>query len=190
MGTPSAISRNLLRQPFIPLRRDEIVALAARTREEFKNCPIDEVARREKIILQRIADERTEKAGFCCILDNTAPKPIASKARPGETLFSFAEKKRNLYPAIIINPARTKFEQEVFWHEYYHLYYSPSRKIGAVFFGGYSTAGVLDKQEERRADLFAAFVLIPTIEKDDTIETLTEKFGVSYALANIRLNSQ
>jgi Zn-dependent peptidase ImmA (M78 family) len=56
-----------------------------------------------------------------------------------------------------------------------------------TFYGGYSSGGVLDKQEEGRANLFAAFILMPDIEEDDTIYSLAEKFDVSLEIASARL---
>jgi hypothetical protein len=187
MGTPSTISRNALRRAFVPVRRDEIALLAAAVHKKFANTSLDDIAEREGIIFLRVPDEHTFKAGFSCILGSPEPKKLQSSAIPGENVFSFSERSRSSYPAIIINSAKTICEAEVFWHEYYHLFYSPSRTGSATFFDGYLTAGVLDKQEERRANLFAAHMLMPSVEKSDTIEMLVEKFGVSAELAKLRI---
>lgn len=181
MSTPSTI-----KTPFVPLRREEIVALAVEARKRFVGKNIDQVAEYEGLLLIRQPDPNTTKEGFCCVLPTTRRKRLASSVRPDWQLISFAEKEKVFINAIIINPCATNNEVEVFWHEYYHLLYSPSRS-GVTFYGGYSSGGVLDKQEENRANLFAAYMLIPEIESHDTMYSLAEKYDVSFEIAQARL---
>jgi Zn-dependent peptidase ImmA (M78 family) len=181
MNVPSVI-----RKPFVPPRRDEIAALAAETRTRYAGKSIDAIAEDEHLLLIRQPDPNTTKEGFCCVLPRTRRKRLTSSARPDTELISFAEEEKTFINAIIINPCATNNQEEVFWHEYYHLLYSPSRS-GVTFYGGYSSGGVLDKQEEGRANLFAAFILMPDIEEDDTIYSLAEKFDVSLEIASARL---
>jgi hypothetical protein len=182
MGTPS-----LMKQAFTPYRTHEIIDLAVAARERHDGRSIDEIAEAEEIILMRIPDAAATRAGFSCILKYPSAKPIASSANAGAALFSFAEQIEVQYPAIVINPLRTDNEREVFWHEYYHLWYSPSRNTNASFFTEYSTAGVMDRQEERRANLFAAYVLIEEISVTDSVESLGLKYRVSPQIARLRL---
>jgi hypothetical protein len=181
MSAPSVI-----RKPFVPPRRDEIAALAAETRTRYAGKSIDAIAEDEHLLLIRQPDPNTTKEGFCCVLPRTRRKRLASSARPDNELISFAEEEKIFINVIIINPCATDNEPEVFWHEYYHLLYSPSRS-GVTFYGGYSSGGVLDKQEENRANLFAACMLIPTIETDDSMYSLAEKYDVSFEIAKARL---
>ena len=58
-----------------------------------------------------------------------------------------------------------------------------------MIFHQYSTGGVLDSQEERRANLFAAFMLIPEVGKGETVSELSERFNVSGDLARLRLSA-
>ena len=176
-----------IRQAFVPYRRDEIIALAHHTREQFAAHSIDEVAERQGILFLRRPDPNATKAGFSCIMKRKRRKRIPSIARPGKYVFSFHEFEEVIDEVIVINPLCAPNEQEVFWHEYYHLYYSPSRSGGSAYIGGYSTSGVLDKQEEWRANLFAAVILVPTLKKGDTAEKLVADFGVTIETANIRM---
>jgi hypothetical protein len=176
-----------MRQAFTPYRTDEIIAIARATAERFRGMTIEAVAEREGIILQFLPDATATKAGFCCVLTVSHPKPIASLACVGAALFSFDEEEETIHQAIVINPTRTAHPEEVFWHEYFHLQYSPSRLGGATFFGGYSTAGVLDKQEERRADVFSAYLLICEVEPTDTPTTIARRYNSSERLATVRL---
>src|ERR1043165_4657881 len=182
MDTPSTI-----RTPFVPPRREEIAALATEAHAKYIGKSIDEVAEEQGFLLIRLADANTTKEGFCCALPTTRRKRVARIARPGIHIISFTEEEPIYIMAIIITPATAANENEVFWHEYYHLYYSPSRQGGATFFGGYSSGGVLDKQEENRANLFAACILVPEIAADDTMYSLAEKYDVSFEIAKARL---
>lgn len=179
-----------IRQAFVPYRRDEIIALAHQTREQFGAYSLDEIAERLGILFLRRPDPNATKAGFSCIMKHRRRKHIPSVARPGKYIFSFHECEEIFDQVIVINPFRASHEREVFWHEYYHLYYSPSRGGGMDYLGGFSTSGVLDKQEEWRANLFAAVILIPTLKADDTPIKLAAEFGVSTAIANIRMMHQ
>lgn len=176
-----------IRQAFVPYRRDEIIALAHHTREQFATYSLDEVAERQGILFLRRPDPNATKAGFSCIMKRKRRKRIPSVARPGKYVFSFHEFEEVFDEVIVINPLCTNNEQEVFWHEYYHLYYSPSRSGGTDYPDVYLTSGVLDKQEEWRANLFAAYIIIDHIESDDSEYTIAKKYNVSRELVNIRL---
>lgn len=141
----------------IPFRRDEIAALAADARERYRGMTIDEVALRENIELVRMPDKSVAKAGFSAAIPvrTKLRKRIPSLARPGEFVVSLTEFETVYHNAIIINTASAIAEEEVFWHEFYHLWYSPTVNNARFHEGEYSTAGALDAQEERRANQFA-----------------------------------
>jgi hypothetical protein len=58
-----------------------------------------------------------------------------------------------------VAPVVAPSEEEIFWHEFYHLWYSPTVNNARFHNGDYSTAGALDAQEERRANEFAKAML-------------------------------
>lgn len=179
-----------MREAFTPYRRQDIVALAAAARQKHRGRSIDRVADAEGIVFMRVPDPNGTREGFSCMLTSRVPKKIESSSDDRSMIFSFAEEVEVDYPAIVLNPLCCRHEAEVFWHEYYHLWYSPSRKGAASFYNGYSTEGALDKQEERRANLFAAYVLIPEVQAGDTTQHICDTWGVSPSLAQLRLNSQ
>ena len=173
---------------FTPLRKAEIIGLAAYARKKYEGLTFDQVAERENIILIREPDANSKKAGYACSLKSETPKLIPSLSRPGEYILSYREKEIIFHDCIVINPLYGIPEREIFWHEFYHLWYSPSRQMKMDFFHQYSTGGALDSQEERRANMFAAFMLIPEVGKGDTAEVVSERFGVSVDLGRLRLN--
>ncbi len=174
---------------YTPIRKAEIIALADAARQKFSGMSIDLVAESENIILIRQPDASSKKAGYACVFPSIKPKLIPSLSRPGEFVLSFAEKETIYHDCIVLNPLYGIPEREIFWHEYYHLWYSPSRKVQMDFFHQFSTSGALDSQEERRANMFAAYFLIPKIESEDTAEIVSEKWGVSELLAKVRLQN-
>jgi hypothetical protein len=174
---------------YAPIRKAEIIGLARAAREKYFRMNIDQVAECENIILIHEPDALSKKAGYACSLKSQAPKLIPSLSRPGEYILSFVEKDIIYNDCIVINPLYGIPEREIFWHEFYHLWYSPSRKTTMDFFHQYSTGGVLDSQEERRANMFAAHFLVPKVEKEDTPQSIGERFSVSLDLARLRLNA-
>ena len=73
---------------------------------------------------------------------------------------------------IILNEQLTHLERrDRGWHEMYHHFRSVSRNSG----------------EEKRATLFAALIRIPNVRENDSIDTLSERYGVSKELAKVRI---
>ena len=173
---------------FTPLRKAEIISLADAARKKYDGLTIDQIAGRENIILIREPSAISKKAGYACSIKSEVPKLIPSLSRPGEFILSYREKDISYHDCIVINPLYGIPEREIFWHEFYHLWYSPSRKATMDFYHQYSTGGVLDTQEERRANMFAAYMLIPELAKEDSPQMIIEKFNVSSDLARLRLN--
>jgi hypothetical protein len=163
---------------FAPFRKAEIIGLAAYARKKYEGLTLDQVAERENIILVREPDANSKKAGYACSLKSERPKLIPSLSRPGEYILSFREKEIIFHDCIVINSLYGIPEREIFWHEFYYLWYSPSRKTTMDFFHQYSTGGALDAQEERRANMFAACMLRPEVDPDDKVLIVSEKFTV------------
>jgi hypothetical protein len=161
-----------------PIRREEIRELAEYYRRKYIGMSIDKVAQREGILLVREADELVAAHGFATAVPNgKRRKRIPSLSHPGEYIVSKCEWETIWQECIVIN-SRTELysvhegvpdgiqfrptdplqfrptEVFVFWHEFYHLGYSPTRNT-AKFFHSFSTTGILDAQEERRANEFA-----------------------------------
>jgi hypothetical protein len=179
----------LPRIAFTPFLKEEIVALAKLERDKYGGMSIDEVAEQENIILIREPDAHSKKAGYACSLKSQTPKRIESLSIPGKFILSFREKEISYYDCIVINPLYGIPEREIFWHEFYHLWYSPSRQMKLEFFHQFSTGGTLDAQEEKRANIFAAYMLIPAIEREDSLPNLSAKWSVSERLARIRFSA-
>jgi hypothetical protein len=172
---------------FTPFRKAEVIELAESARKKYSGMTIDEVAECENIILVREPDAASKKAGYACSIKSEVPKRIESLSQPGKFILSFTEKEITFHDSIVINPLYGIPEQEIFWHEFYHLWYSPSRRLKLEFFHQFSTGATLDAQEERRANIFAAHVLIPSLEGADTPTVLSEKWNVSEEMAMVRL---
>jgi hypothetical protein len=149
---------------FTPFRKADIVALAESARKKYDGMSIDEVAECENIILIREPDANSKKAGYACAIKSESPRQIESLSRSGEFVLSFREKEITFHDCIVINPLYGIPEREIFWHEFYHLWYSPSRQMKLDFFHQFSTGGALDAQEERRANMFAAYMLIQEVK--------------------------
>ena len=109
-----------------------------------------------------------------CIVINTAPQTAPPLNLPhigGGDLGSSALRDEDLIPSPSANVEGDRFDTKyqkqgvahpaseafVFWHEFYHLGYSPTRNT-AKFFHSFSTTGILDAQEERRANEFAGLM--------------------------------
>jgi len=124
----------MTRIAYTPLRETEIIALAKAARKKYQGLSIDEVADSENIILIREPDAYSKKAGYACALQSVKPKRIPSISRPGEFVLSFTEKEITCHDCIVINPLYGIPEREIFWHEFYHLWYSPSRQMKLISF--------------------------------------------------------
>ncbi len=169
---------NQIKRTHIPLRREEIRDLAHHFRERYAGWPIERVAEREKIILLR-GPSPANQGGFSNV---TIEEDSDGLLRP--------------IPAIVINTAyRTPHgepvpEREIFWHEFYHSFYSPASNDLSVDHDHYSTRGALHAQEERRAQEFAAWMLVERLALGDTPHDLAERYAVSTDLARIALQSR
>jgi hypothetical protein len=163
------------REVHIPVRRDELIALARATREKYRFLTLDEIAEAENIVLVRMPDPSASSGGFAYT----------------EILEEHGE--RVAVDSIVMNPkyknsdGELVSEEQIFWHEFYHLWYSPSRIDTVADFYEYSTHNVLHSQEERRAEEFTAAVLIHSIGARDTIASIQERYGITSALAEIGL---
>src|ERR1051325_11404561 len=114
-----------MKAAFIPFRKAEIIALAESARKKYFSMSIDTVAERENIILIREPGAASKKAGYACSFKSVTPKKVESLSQPGKFIFSFAEKEITFQDCIVINPLYGVPEREIFWHECYHLWYSP-----------------------------------------------------------------
>jgi hypothetical protein len=77
--------------------------------------------------------------------------------------------------------------EEIFWHEYFHMNWSPELQPFDPDKHEWLTHGVLDKQDEHRADLFAASVMIDHVRPGDTTRSLIKRYNVSSLLATLSL---
>ena len=170
--------------PPTPIRREEILRLSHEIRNRFAGASIDDIARINDVMLVRSDGPFGKDAGFACINFIEKPVFIESLARPLEKVRVWGRAEKRPVRSIVINPNAGIPEREVFWHEYFHLFYSShSVQRSERFVHHFSTEGALHYQEERRADEFAAAILIPSIRSSFSIAEIAERFAVSDRLA-------
>jgi hypothetical protein len=180
----------------VPVRTDDIRLIAEHFKNKYRGYTIDEVAADEDIILVRMPDTLAKKAGYAV----SAPvgvrrKRIPSLVHPGRMIISYTEWEQIYQDCIVINTAYNTEnaenemcksgapnENEVFWHEFYHVRYSPTENTSQTK-GAYSMIGVRTAQEERRANTFAALMTIGDISDCHTIEDVMRKWGVTREVA-------
>lgn len=165
---------------------ESILSLADDIRSLYDPRAIDEAALASNILLVRTDGPEGKDAGFAHIEYVLRPASVESLARPGEWLRVWGARKKIAVRSIAINRNAGIPECEIFWHEYYHLFFSPRGiQHGEQFVHHYSTEGALHFREERRADEFAAAVLVPSLADCETIADIMEQHNVSERLALI-----
>ena len=176
-----------------PIGRERIIQLASKIRERYGPRRIEHAASEQGIVLVRSAGPNGRDAGFAYIEYVRRPELIESLSHPEHPVLVWGGWRREPLYSIVINTNSGIPEAEVFWHEWYHLFHSPHDiQRSDTFEHRYSTNGVLHNQEERRADEFAAEVLVPSMDGCSTIFEIVERFGVSERLAEkaMKLYSQ
>lgn len=168
----------------VPIRRAEIFQLASKMRKSCGSQPIDIVAEYYGIVLVRMAGPVGRDAGFAYIEFTRRPKYVESLSHPEEQVRIWGAWTREPVRSIVINTNSGIPEREVFWHELYHLFYSPHAvQRSERFEHRFSTEGALHTQEERRANEFAAAILVPALGGCRTAAEVAERFQVSERLA-------
>lgn len=168
-----------------PIGGERILHLAEEIRSRFEPREIDAAANSSDILLIRIAGGTSAAAGFAHIGFVHSPEFIESLANPGERIRVWERNDEKLR-SIVINTDSAVPEAEIFWHEWYHLFYSPeSIQRSESFDHRFMLESAIDSREERRADEFAAAVLVPSIEGCQTVSEIVERFGVSERLAKV-----
>jgi hypothetical protein len=177
----------------IPLRDEEVVALGRATRLKYAGRSIKEVARDGSIILRFVSSGEIKRGGMCIYQSVETSYLFESLVDEGRLIEA-------RYPAVpsgikliaIANDYEREGErislEEIFWHEYFHIHWSPELPPYDPDKHEWSTHGVLDKQDEHRADLFAASVLIDRITEWDDASTIAERCHVSLRLAGLSLH--
>ncbi len=171
-----------------PLLRQRIQQLAAEIRERYDPRAIDSAADAAGIVLVRTSGAAGREAGFAYIEYVKRPELIESLSHPERPILVWGGYRREPLYSIVLNTNAGIPEAEVFWHEWYHLFHSPKSIQSASFEHRYSTEGVLHHQEERRAEEFAAAVLVSSLGDCSTIREVAEQFGVSERLARYAIN--
>jgi len=161
-----------VRKAHVPVRREELLLLAEHNRAIYKGLSLEAIA---------------EVAGFIFIRE--AGGPSAPGGFAYSRIESMADGSKRQFDAMVINPEHVNEagelvdERQTFWHEYYHLWYSPSRVDSPSDPMFYSTRGALHAQEERRANEFAAAMLIDSVEPGQTPQMIAERYQVTTDLA-------
>ena len=167
-----------------PFGRERIIQLASAIRERYDPRDIDRVAQQNDIVLVRTSGPPGRDAGFAYIEFVRRPELIESLSHPERPVLVWGGWRREPLYSIVLNTKSGIPESEVFWHEWYHLFHSPHDiQRSENFEHRYSTDGVLHNQEERRAEEFAAAVLVSSLDNCSTIFDIVERFGVSERLA-------
>ena len=167
-----------------PLRRERIIQLASEIRKRYDVRHIERAASEQGIVLVRSSGPAGRDAGFAYIEYVRRPELVESLSHPDRPVLVWGGWRREPLYSVVINTNSGIPEAEVFWHEWYHLFHSPEGiQRGENFEHRYSTDGVLHNQEERRAEEFAAAVLVPSMDGCVTIFELVERYGVSARLA-------
>ncbi|MDP4198141.1 MAG: hypothetical protein Q8922_01780 [Bacteroidota bacterium] len=172
--------------PALLTQRESILSLADEIRASFDPFDIDFAALASGIILIRTDGPVGKDAGFAHIEYVLRPASIESIAHPGESVRVWGASRKIAVRSIAINRNAGLPEGEIFWHEYYHLFFSPRGiQHGEQFVHQYSTEGALHFREERRADEFAAAMLVPSLAGCETISDIMEQHAVSERLASV-----
>ncbi len=162
--------------------------LAREIRSRFDPRNIESVAAASDIVLVRSSGPENREAGFAYIEYVRRPVFVESLSHPEEPIRVWGRSRLEPLRSIVLNTNSGIPEWEIFWHEYYHLFYSPQGlQHGERFEHHYSTEGVLHSREERRADEFAAAVLAPELvecgpKPNATAAEIAEEFDMSERL--------
>jgi len=172
-----------------PVRRDEILRLAEEIRQRFGSSKIEEAAAENGVVLVRTEGAVGRDAGFAYVQFVRKPSYVESLSRPEDPLLVWGsmfgdDSSREPIRSIVINTNSGIAECEVFWHEWFHLFHSPlGIQRSERFEHRFSTEAALHSQEERRADEFAAAVIVGQEHECSNVAELIEQFGISERLA-------
>jgi hypothetical protein len=166
--------------------RDSIQTTAAAIRERFAGWRLDDIAQATGVMLVRTAGPAGKEGGFALRRWLRRPVYLESLARPGEAIRVCGLCRQVPLRTIVINTNAGIPEAEIFWHEFYHLFFSPDGvQASERFLHHYSTEGALHYREERRANEFAAAVLVPHRHGCETVGELVAAYHVSERIAHI-----
>ena len=138
----------------------DVIDFAAKVKQKYSDIRNTEhVAVTENILLM-VMEMSSNIEGFACFLN-------------GKSI-------------IVINKGLAKTKQvEVFWHEYYHIYFSVGNyEIAKMCLQGIKTC---ENRDEKKADLFASLILIDELPAECDVYTLMDDFGVSQHIAEVRI---
>lgn len=171
------------------LRRSNIFLLANEFRRTLDGMSIDDIAERHGITLYRADGHEQAADGVAIIEPIRRQVAVESLAKPGSALRVWGGVSHEELRVILINCRSTVPEREIWWHEFYHILFSPrtGRRTAIEFRVSDHTYRV----EERRADDFTAAMLVPSIQGLDTLEDVMARYDVSKRLARhaIRLHA-
>ena len=161
------------------------IDLAQEIRDRYNIHEIDTVAEQNDIFLIRSRGKSNGPAGFAHVEHHTSNEWIESLARPGDMLRVWEPHNTKHRYSIVININSPIPEAEIFWHEYYHIFYSPEGIQGNRSFEHRYLVELSDTIEERRANEFAAAILVPEIADCETPFDVMERYSVSGRIAHI-----
>ena len=175
---PVRFGKNQLlpRTPPIPLRDDEVVALGKATRLKYAELPIEEVAEAESISLAITSFQELRRGGLAVRQPVETSYLFESSVEPGRLIEARYPVAHSTIKMIAVAEDYRRDDEsismeEIFWHEYFHLNWSAELPPYDPTVHEWSTHGVLDHQDERRADLFALAGLLD----DDVVSSRVSK---------------
>jgi hypothetical protein len=153
---------------------------------------IEDVARHESIILQIVSFNELKRGGLRFREPIDTSYLFESAVEPGKLVEARYPAVPAYFKAIAIAYDYFRGDEhisleEIFWHEYFHMCWSPDLEPYDPTKHELSTHGMLDSKDEYQADLFAASVMIDHIRPSDTARSLCKRHGVSHKLAALAL---
>lgn len=155
--------------------------------------PIESVAAAESILLQFVPYDTIKRGGLCAIQAEETSHLFVSSADPDWIVESRLPAAKALIKLIVVaedynrEGERIPIE-ETFWHEYFHVNWSPDLEPYDPLRHEYLSHGVLDRRDESNADLFTAAVLIDSVNHDDVLRSICERNRVSARLAQLAMD--
>jgi hypothetical protein len=163
------------------LRRSEVFRLADRFRKEFSDLRIEDIAERFEIKLLYTDGPESAPDGVAILQPFTRPLAVSSLVSPNDRVRVWGGVEHAIERVVLIRRNSLLPLREIWWHEFYHILFSPrSAATTMIVFNG---ANHEYRVEERRADDFAAAMLVPSLEGLTSLDDVIERYSISKRLA-------
>ena len=163
------------------LRRSEVFRITERFRDELGHLSIEEIADRFDVHVHRTEGAEHGPDGVAIVEAMTRPLAVASLVDEQRVLPVWGGVAMKEARYILLNTRSKLPEREIWWHEFYHILFSPRTSSRQVF--TFDGSRHEYRVEERRADDFAAAMLVPSIAGLTSLEDIIAQYNVSKRLA-------